>query len=46
MDSIEVSKVPLPAASALHKRRQPGDFLDCYAVNAAMPGARRRPCHY
>lgn len=26
--------IPLPVGSALHQRRAPGDFLDCYAVNA------------
>ncbi|MDX8351271.1 DUF2867 domain-containing protein [Cognatiyoonia sp. IB215182] len=26
--------IPLPASSALHQRRVPGDFLDCYAVHA------------
>ena len=36
MNSIEVTKIPLPASSALHKRCKPGDFLDCYAVTATM----------
>ena len=36
MDSIEVTKIPLPASSALHKRCKPGDFLDCYVVTATM----------
>ena len=37
MDSIEVTKTPLPAWSRLHRRREPGHFLDCYAVQATMP---------
>jgi len=36
MDTIEVTKIPLPASSALHQRCKPGDFLDCYAVTANM----------
>lgn len=36
MPAIEVSKIPLPDISALHKRRKPGDFLDCYSVPATM----------
>lgn len=36
MDSTVVTKIPLPTSSALHDRRTPGDFLDCYAVTAAM----------
>lgn len=37
MHSVGVTKIPLPASSALHKRCKPGDFLDCYAVTATMP---------
>ena len=37
MDQIEVSKTLLPAWSSLHRRREPGDFLDCYVVRAIMP---------
>ncbi|MGI9420189.1 MAG: DUF2867 domain-containing protein [Geminicoccaceae bacterium] len=37
MDSTEVTKATLPTSSALHERRTPGDFLDCYAVTATMP---------
>ncbi|MDH3664080.1 MAG: DUF2867 domain-containing protein [Alphaproteobacteria bacterium] len=37
MDLTAVTKIPLPASSALHKRCKPGDFLDCYAVKATMP---------
>ena len=37
MDYSEVTKIPLPASSALHARRKSGDFLDCYAVTATMP---------
>lgn len=32
MRSFPVRSVPLPAKSALHARRAPGDFLDCYAA--------------
>ncbi len=35
-----VRAVPLPAASALHSLRRPGDFLDCYACPAVLPVAR------
>ena len=35
-----VQSVPLPAKSALHARRVPGDFLDCYAApGTACPRA-------
>lgn len=37
MKAVLVTKSPLPAASALNKRRVPHDFLDCYTVAAAMP---------
>ena len=37
MNTVEVTKIPLPASSALHKRCTPGDFLDCYGVTATMP---------
>lgn len=37
MASIKVIKTSLPACSALHERREPADFLDCYTVSAAMP---------
>ncbi len=30
-----VASTALPPESALHARRTPGDFLDCYAVSAA-----------
>ena len=33
----KVSKIDLPAESALHKRYETGDFLDCYAVASDMP---------
>jgi hypothetical protein len=33
----DVRKTTLPAVSALNRRRQPGDFLDCYSVTAAIP---------
>lgn len=36
MHTIEVTKTPLPCISALHERRKPGDFLDCYSVPATM----------
>ncbi len=34
---MNVTSVSLPAFSALHARRQTGDFLDCYYVQADMP---------
>lgn len=37
MDRTPVTKIPLPASSALHERCKPGDFLDCYAVEASLP---------
>lgn len=37
MQTIPVTKSPLPADSALNERRVPHDFLDCYTVAAAMP---------
>lgn len=37
MHPTKVTKTALPAFSTLHERRQPGDFLDCYTVTAAMP---------
>ncbi len=37
MNAIQVKKTQLAASSALHARRTPGDFLDCYTVDAAMP---------
>ena len=37
MDSTTVKKIPLPAASALHRRYKPGHFLDCYTVESTMP---------
>lgn len=36
----KVSKTDLPAVSALHGRRVPSDFLDCYAVPSDMPVRR------
>lgn len=33
----DVREVPLPAESALHKRMEAGDFIDCYAVESALP---------
>ena len=37
MDDSKVMKIPLPVSSALHQRYKPGHFLDCYAVETAMP---------
>lgn len=37
MHTISVVKSPLPASSALNRRRVPHDFLDCYTVAATMP---------
>lgn len=37
MNAIQVEKTQLAASSALHARRTPGDFLDCYTVDATMP---------
>ena len=37
MGTAEVMKIALPASSALHQRYKAGHFLDCYAVEAAMP---------
>lgn len=31
-----VRKITLPAVSALHSQREPGDFLDCYSVTSGM----------
>ena len=36
MDHPNVSKITLPDVSALHARRVPGDFLDCYSVASDM----------
>jgi len=33
---MQVKKTELAASSALHARRAPGDFLDCYTVDATM----------
>lgn len=34
---MQVNATSLPRESALHTRRAPGDFLDCYSVAADMP---------
>ena len=36
MATKTVHKTTLPATSALHARRVPGDFLDCYSVASDM----------
>ena len=35
-----VTKTALPVVSALHTRRVPSDFMDCYAVPSNMPVRR------
>ncbi|MEJ8560153.1 DUF2867 domain-containing protein [Yoonia sp. GPGPB17] len=35
-----VSKITLPAASALHDQRVAGDFMDCYSVASELPPRR------
>ncbi len=37
---MSVAAIPLPPDSALHARRVPGDFLDCYAVPSPCPPRR------
>lgn len=34
---MPVTSIPLPTCSALHARRENGDFLDCYSVTADTP---------
>lgn len=34
---MRVTTIDLPDLSALHVRREPGDFLDCYSVASGMP---------
>ncbi len=34
---MKVTAIPLPEPSALHARREPGDFLDCYSVQSDLP---------
>lgn len=33
---LQTSSAPLPALSALHQMRRPGDFLDCYRIASPM----------